>query len=769
MINTMVNFGILNFRTDVALAELTGGESSALPNALLVAGKSSNKKLNDPLSTIGVDLQKQKPPPAALNSGLKKAAEIANPTPKRDPRYDAIQVTKQKEAYGQLFDQKFGTKVITLAGDRQVRLRARNNGVLLIDFPNETDPRKRVSLPVPGVNRNTSTSQQIQQAVQKLCNDNRSVPYVYDRGNRPIYNWGNPTPTVKESFDEKYVAQREAYAASIRDFPPVVKELAGVTGGVWFETLGKLGIGAEELIDTMQGVAKQITASPAAWKAFIDTNFSGNDLDARLYRQLLGSGVPRGGAGDGKTTAALVMALDRNFGIQARKLTTAVGTDPVGVGRKLLGGLKQMAEQALSDLDPKKNSDPFVALGTLLAKVVFGALPLAKGGIDGAKWLKSAVRTNAPKLLETMGKASFEGAVASVQRADAKLLALANKAKLPGGLSAAEKVQQTALTGQLKSSAKAASQNDAKGLHDASAALNKTLQKEVSEATPTPKNGINANSSKMPHPNGRKFLENSKFVTEGQAPATFAEGRIWMLDIGDRLFNSPLEADAALARFIAGKPEGEYAIRILKVQHGDPILTKYLVSIEPSELKHQVTSATQVRQTKRLIDWSIANRAPMNQTRFDHNHSLPFDNAVKSTIPSGVQNAQENGDAQYFIYRSAYKKIDHKFAIWGQDSKTVVKLEFTVKALPLDKSLRELSAIEDRALFSKLFNDCFDVKLQKFDHRGNKIGHSVPFDVMGAISKERRVNAAIASATGAMFTGIGLYGAKKWLDNKDKK
>ena len=581
-----------------------------------------------------------------------------------------------------------------------------------------------------------------------------------------------PTPAVKQSFDDKYVAQREAYADSIRDFPPIVKELAGVAGGFWFETLGKLGIGAKELIDTIQAMAKQITASPAAWKTFIDSNFSGNDPDARLYRKLLEGGLPKGGAGDGKTTMALLLALDRKVGILSNKLENALLTNPVGVGQKLLAGLKQMVKQELSDLNINKHSDVGVYLGTLLAKVVFGVIPLAKGGIAGAKAMKLAVATNAPKLLKAMGKAGFEGAVASVKLADAKLLALAKKAKLPGGLSAAEKVQKTALTSQLKNAAKAASGNDAKGLQDASAALDKTLRKKTPVATgdsnlPRPKNNLDDPFYKIPHKDGRKFLAKSGFVEDGQPPAHFAKGNTFGLDIGDRLFNSPLEADAALARFIARKPTGEYSIRTFEVKHGNPMTTKYLVSIEPSEMKHLITIEAQNRQIRRVRDWGIANEVDVKLTRFDHNHPTQRGNLTKTAIPSGAQSANSRGDIQAFLESSISRRGD-KFGIWAQDSKTVVKLEFTVKASPLDKNLGRLGGIEDRALFSKLFNDCFDVKIQKFDHRGNKIGPSKPFDVMKAISKEGRTNATLELSATAILTGLNLYLAKVLLDSKDK-
>lgn len=790
----MTNIGTVSFGTGLAPPSLTGSDSSALPNLSLLAGKPNSK--NDPFSTFTepakkngnspelivdkngefkVDNARAKPQPAGVNSqtrvrdGLK--INLGNSTPIPNPQADAIKRAED----GQRIDKAYGTKVIKLPGDpggRQVNLRARINGTVLIDFPYEYNHGQRVSLNVPGVNTK-STPQQIKQAVQKLCNNNRLVPYVYDSGGRATYNHGDFTATAGASSpQEKYAAQREQYAVWIRDLPPGIKETVGLLCGVWFEAIDKPAIDGVALIDLFQEIAKQVTASPATWKAFIDSSFAGDGGDAPFYRRLL-SDRPKGGASDGKTAVAIVLALDRKLGVQLAKLGAALETNPGGVGQKLLKGLKEMVKAEKEDLSPKNTSEISIYLGTVLVKALTVWVPAVKGGVEGTKLLKSIVK-NSPELLRAIGKPSFESAVASVKMADARLMALTNKAKTLGGLSAAEKTQQTALASQLKSVAEAAANNNPKGFRDASTALNKTLRNERPGAAGNLKNVSAEEFYQIPHPDGMDFLKKSKFIHEGESHAGW---RRHGLGVGDRFFDSYADADAAVARFMAGKPNGEYSIRFFEVDPASANRKKLLVSIEPSEKKNMVTSEVQERQLARVREWGSANNVRVNESRFDHNHPNPYKRkATYSAVPSGVQDAENAGDIQGFLARNT-SGPGIKFAIWGQDSKTVVKLELTIKAWPLEEKLRQLENIENRSLFTKLFNDCFDVKMQKFDHNGNKIGPNAKFDVMGAITKEygdfvvakdRRDSARVLAAAVAsgLFAGFGLYKAKEWADKQ---
>ena len=418
----------------------------------------------------------------ALNKGMtaqqgfRKAGQIANPANNARKPADR-QTLQQTTPPNTAIDTTFKPLIIKLDSDRRVVLRARKDGSVFIDVPNQFDLRgKRVSWNVTGINTK-ATPEQIQQAIKKLCSDPRKIPYVFDSGMRTKANMIDKGPNGPKSFLE----QRKEFENAIKSYPPLIKELVGAAGGVWFETLGKLGYSAVQVTNAQQEIAKKITASPTAWRKFIDTSFEGNDQYAKDCRKYLGD-IPKGGPNDAKTTLAIFLALDRKAAIKLKDLGLAIKNDPVGVAFKTVQGIKAMIKEEGKELQDTANIGIF--LGTLAAKLATSWIPMARGGAAGAKLFASLLK-NSPKLLKTMGTTGYKAAIATLQKADAQLITLAAKAKTGTGLSAAEKAQKTGLTNQITSAAMAIADGNENKLNAAVDKTNALLSNKKNVTGPT--------------------------------------------------------------------------------------------------------------------------------------------------------------------------------------------------------------------------------------------------------------------------------------------
>ena len=208
---------------------------------------------------------------AEFKRNLEGVGKTINPQPAKNTEYERNEKAKLNAATAQAIDKSIKPRTLQLEGDRRVFLRVRNNGKLVIDFPDQFNlGSKKVSLDVPNVNKKSSSAD-ISKAVKLLCSNNRTVPYVFDNAGRPVSNDGgrqaeierrqassNSTANMSGTDKLMYVLDvamknaTPAVAAELKAlFTPENMVKMAVLGGVQF--IPGVGIAADVVVGLVAG------------------------------------------------------------------------------------------------------------------------------------------------------------------------------------------------------------------------------------------------------------------------------------------------------------------------------------------------------------------------------------------------------------------------------------------------------------------------------------------------------------------------------------
>jgi ubiquinone/menaquinone biosynthesis C-methylase UbiE len=471
-----------------------------------VVGGTTNQKIQatiDPYINLGIGtaVKVANPVPNAnqkLQNSLEKAANSDRAKAVNNSRDPSIPIKPLKlyelRNYGDPTI-KGGdpvVKIITL-GDARTDNPAKKDGKLLMVVPDRYYKESTVS--IPGVTAR-SDPKAILAAVRHLLADTSKYPYVYthtpNNTKQPYSITGNNAGKELATQPKLNMQeQRDALLSELNHLPPVVREAAGFMVSLYFETFGKLGIGADKLSALLDGVASKITESPQAWQNFIDQQFPANRpefAETRAYLQPF----PKKGAKDNKTKLAILLAADAKFVDKTNKTAEWVWKNPLEAAANLCKGLALVAGTIIVDaykfVLPENSNNFSDNLGAYLAHgLIKGAttiLPVAKtyawtgklvktGAVTLANGLGKNLAKMSPQLVANMGKQKFDDAIQGLHKASQRAQELAMLAKKPGGLSPVQQTEQQQLVQQINKAIQAIDTNNEVAFKEASEGLGK--------------------------------------------------------------------------------------------------------------------------------------------------------------------------------------------------------------------------------------------------------------------------------------------------------